>query len=86
MRPEWRDRIVRNPKIMVGKPTVAGTRITVELILDLLASGESTEAILHDYAPLKRNDILAALAYASQVTPGLDDLGTDRQFLLPTVT
>ena len=61
----WRDRIVRDPKIMFGKPTVAGTRITVELLLDWLASGETIESILEDYTQLERDDILAALAYAS---------------------
>jgi uncharacterized protein (DUF433 family) len=68
---EWRERIVRNPNIMVGKPAVAGTRITVELLLDLLASGETVESILQDYPQLKQDDILAALAYAA------DALSTD---------
>lgn len=70
---EWRDRIVRDPKMMFGKPTVVGTRITVELILDLLASGESVEAILAAYPQLKHEDVLAALAYASDAV-SLDEV------------
>ncbi len=57
--------IVTDPDIMLGKPVVAGTRITVELILDKLAAGETIEQILEEYPQLTRESILAALAYAS---------------------
>ncbi|TFG34813.1 DUF433 domain-containing protein [Candidatus Thorarchaeota archaeon] len=50
---------------MLGKPVVAGTRITVELILEKLAAGETIEQLLEDFPQLTREDILAALAYAS---------------------
>lgn len=59
------DRIERNPEVMLGKPVVRGTRITVELILDLLAKGETAEDVLREYPELKPEDIRAALAYAS---------------------
>jgi len=54
-----------NPAIMMGKPVVAGTRITVELILDKLAAGESYEQILEAHPRLTRESILAAIAFAS---------------------
>lgn len=53
-----------NPKIMVGKPVIKGTRITVELILEKLAAGESIEDILRSYPHLNREQILACLEYA----------------------
>jgi uncharacterized protein (DUF433 family) len=57
-------RIVVNPKIMLGKPVIRGTRITVELILEKLAADIPVEEILEDYPRLSREDVLAALAYA----------------------
>lgn len=45
----WRDRIVCDPEILVGKPTIKGTRISVELILDFLASGWSLDDLLTNY-------------------------------------
>lgn len=53
-----------NPKIMVGKPVIRGTRITVELILEKLASGQSVDDILSSYPHLEREQILACLEYA----------------------
>jgi uncharacterized protein (DUF433 family) len=53
--------IISNPKIMVGKPIIKGTRITVELILDKLAAGQTVEQILEDYPHLTREGIRAAL-------------------------
>ena len=53
-----------NPKIMVGKPVIKGTRITVELILEKLAGGETIEDILKSYPHLNRAQILACLEYA----------------------
>jgi uncharacterized protein (DUF433 family) len=58
--------IVADPKVMMGKPVVAGTRITVELILDKLAAGESVEQILDAHPRLTREAILAALGFASK--------------------
>jgi len=58
-------RIKRDPKIMEGKPVIAGTRITVEHILRCLAAGESEAEIVADYPPLTIDDIRAAQAYAA---------------------
>ena len=59
--------IISNPKIMMGKPTIVGTRITVESILERLAAGESQEQILEANPRLSPEDIRAALAFAAQV-------------------
>ena len=61
------ERITADPAIFGGKPIVRGRRISVELILSLLAQGESQEAILDDYPGLERDDIRACLAYAHAV-------------------
>ena len=53
------DRITINPKVMVGKPTIRGLRITVEQILKALASGVSTQELLEDYPELEPEDIQA---------------------------
>ncbi|MDZ4806483.1 MAG: DUF433 domain-containing protein [Candidatus Eisenbacteria bacterium] len=58
--------IVSDPNLMMGKPVVAGTRITVDLILDKLGSGESIEAILASHPRLTRDGLLAALRFAAQ--------------------
>ena len=57
--------VITDPNIMMGKPVIVGTRITVELILDKLAAGETIEQILEDYPQLTREGILAAIAFAS---------------------
>lgn len=57
------DLIEINPKIMVGKPVIKGTRITVELIIEKLAAGESVDDILASYPNLSRGQILACLDY-----------------------
>jgi len=59
-------RIVSDPRIMMGKPVVAGTRITVELILEKLAGGETIEQILDEHPRLTREAIHAALAFATE--------------------
>lgn len=61
----WRDHIEVNPDVLVGKPVVRGTRLAVELILELLAAGETESDLLSDYSRLKRDDLRACLAYAS---------------------
>lgn len=61
------DRIVSNPDVMLGKPVIKGTRITVELILKRLASGYSVDQILKSYDHLSKEDILAALDYSAVV-------------------
>jgi uncharacterized protein (DUF433 family) len=67
MTEDWRNRITVNPKILAGKPIIKGTRISVELILDLLANGWTTEQILENYPQLKREDITAVLKYATEI-------------------
>ena len=63
---EWPERIVADPDILAGKPVIRGTRIPVELILELLASGQSVATILNNYPGLTQEDILAALSFARQ--------------------
>ena len=63
---DWRDRIVSNPEILVGKPVIKGTRISVELILEWLANGWTFEQVLESYPNITREDILAALAFAAE--------------------
>lgn len=63
---DWRDRIVMNPDILVGKPTIKGTRISVELILGWLGSGWTIEEILDNYPHITREDVLAALNFAAE--------------------
>ncbi len=60
-------RIVVNPDIFSGKPIIRGMRISVELILSLLAQGQSTEDIRADYPELELDDIRACIAYAHAV-------------------
>jgi len=60
-------RITANPEIFGGKPIIRGMRISVELILSLLAQGESEDAILADYPDLTHEDVRACLAYAHAV-------------------
>ena len=64
---EVKRHIVSNPKIMLGKPIIKGTRVTVELLLRKLAGGYSTEEILEMYPHLKAEDVLAAISYAALV-------------------
>ena len=59
------NRIESNPAIMLGKPVIKGTRITVELILKKLSAGYSNEQILKSYDHLKLEDIFAAIDFSS---------------------
>lgn len=63
---ELLERIAINPRIMVGKPIIRGTRLTVEYILGLLAHGTTIEEILEEYTGLEKNDIYACLLFASK--------------------
>lgn len=58
--------IISDPAVMMGKPVIVGTRITVELILEKLASGETVEQILEAHPRLTREAIQAALAFAAE--------------------
>ena len=61
-----KQRIVSDPAVMLGKPVVSGTRITVESILEKLAARETVEQILDAHPRLSRDGILAALAFAAE--------------------
>ena len=63
MREQW---IVSDPNVMMGKPVIRGTRITVELILEKLAAGETVDQILDAHPRLTREAIQAALAFAAE--------------------
>lgn len=58
--------IISDPAVMMGKPVIAGTRITVELILEKLGSGESMEQVLDAHPRLTREAVLAAIDFAAQ--------------------
>ena len=60
------ERITLNPKVMVGKPIIRGTRLTVEYILNLLAHGATVTEILQEYKGLVEEDIQACLLFAAQ--------------------
>jgi uncharacterized protein (DUF433 family) len=62
----WQDRIEVNPKVLVGKPVIRGTRLAVEFLLELLAEGWTREQILDNYPQLTPEDIHAALHYAAE--------------------
>jgi uncharacterized protein (DUF433 family) len=62
------ERITLDPNICHGKPCIRGLRYPVEMLLELLSSGMSVEAILADYEDLERDDILAALAFAARLS------------------
>jgi uncharacterized protein (DUF433 family) len=64
---DWHDRIKLDPAILVGKPCIKGTRLSVEFIVQLLASGWTFEQILADWDYITQDDIQACLAYASDV-------------------
>ena len=61
-------RITINPKIMVGKPVVKGTRIPIYVILNLLGDGCTIEEIIKDYSKLTKEDILSAIKFAAELT------------------
>lgn len=63
----WRNRIVVDPAVLVGKPVIKGTRLAVEFIIELMAQGWTEAEILHNYPGVSREDIQACLAYASEV-------------------
>ena len=73
----WQDRITVDPNVLVGKPIIKGTRISVEFVVDLLGRGWTMEQVLHEYDHLKPKELQACLAYASEV------LRSERVYLLP---
>ena len=63
----WQGRIIVDPRILVGKPVIKGTRLAVELIVDLLAQGWEEKEILRNYPSLIHEDITACLKYATSI-------------------
>lgn len=61
---ELLSRIAIDPQIMVGKPVIKGTRLTVQFILNLLVQGMTTQKILQEYNKLTKEDVLACVAFA----------------------
>lgn len=68
------ERVEINPKVMLGKPVIRGTRIPVELILRKLAEGSREEDLLDAYPRLTREDVRAAIAYAAEVVAHEENL------------
>jgi len=64
------DRITVDPAVLHGKPAIRGLRLSVQSVLELLASGMSFDEVLADYPDLQREDLLAALEYGALVTGG----------------
>ncbi len=62
---KWQDFIATDPAIMVGKPVIKGTRITVELVVEKLGYGQSIDEIIADYPHLSREAIYACLRFAA---------------------
>lgn len=71
------NRIEVNPKVMLGKPVVRGTRIPVELILRKLSEGATEEELLDAYPRLAREDIRAAIAYAADTLANEETLSVE---------
>lgn len=63
----WQDRITVDPKVLVGKPVVKGTRLAVEFIIELLANGWSEAQVLDNYPGLTHDDVSACLRYANEL-------------------
>ena len=72
------DRITFNPKVMVGKPVIKGTRLTVEYILGLLAHGTTVAEILQEYDGLAQEDIQACLLVCCSILGKHSVYATDR--------
>ena len=63
----WQDRIIVDPKILVGKPVIKGTRLAVEFIVDLMAQGWPENEIMRNYPGITHDDITACLNYAASI-------------------
>ena len=71
---DYKEKITANPKVMLGKPVIKGTRITVELILRKIAGGYSFDEIIEMYPHITKEDILACVGYAVSVIESEDTL------------
>lgn len=65
-------KVVSNPKILGGKPIIAGTRISVELIMNFLGAGMSIRDITTEYSELKKAEVIAAIEYATNLVAKTD--------------
>ena len=63
----WKDRITVDPEILVGKPIIRRTRISVDLLMDRLADGWTMEQIMESYPRVTREDVLAAISFVTEV-------------------
>jgi len=66
------NRIALNPKVMVGKPVIKGTRLSVEYILNLLAHGATTAEVLQEYEGLTAEDVQACILFATKALQNTD--------------
>lgn len=64
--PNWKLNIASDPQILYGKPVIKNTRIPVDLILEILANGDSQEELLQAYPNIKKEDIIACLLFAAE--------------------
>jgi uncharacterized protein (DUF433 family) len=62
---DWQNRIVSDKDVLLGKPTIKGTRLSVEFIVERLADGWSEEQLLENYPRLAKEDLQAVFAYVS---------------------
>ncbi len=76
----WQDRIEINPSVLVGKPIIKGTRLSVEFIVELLATGWSEADIMDNYPGIGVEDIRACLEYASV------RLKSEKVYLIDSIT
>lgn len=79
-------KIISDPKILGGKPIIAGTRISVELIMNFLRVGMSVEDVLKEYTELRRTEVLAAIEYVSKLIPKTRIHLTSEKRLKPALT
>ena len=68
------ERIVMNPKVMLGKPVIKGTRLTVEYVIDRLAHGASADDLILEYEGISPDDVLACLLFAQKCLSETDYL------------
>jgi uncharacterized protein (DUF433 family) len=73
----WEERITLDPKVLVGKPVIRGTRLAVEFIMDLLANNWTEQQILENYPGITHEDISACLHYATEM------LKSERVYVTP---
>lgn len=76
----WRDHVVCDPNVLCGKPTLKGTRLSIEFVLELLAAGWDTDSLRSNYPNLTEDRIRAVLGYAAET------FRDDRFHLLPPMT